>query len=133
MIEKRRDVRGRVLRNGEIQMSDGRYRYKYTDTYGQPRYVYSWRLDKNDRMPAGKKREPSLREKEKQIAADLFDQIVPDGGNLTVVALAEKYVSLKTGVRPTTEAGYRTVLNLLRRPAGRRRGRQRLRCLASRR
>ena len=115
MVEKRRDARGRVLRNGEIQMSDGRYRYKYTDTYGQSRYVYSWRLDKNDRMPAGKKREPSLREKEKQIAADLFDQIVPEGGRLTVAALVEKYVSLKTGVRPTTEAGYRTVLNLLRR------------------
>ncbi len=115
MIEKRRDTRGRVLRNGEIQMADGRYRYKYTDTYGQSRYVYSWRLDKNDRMPAGKKREPSLREKEKQIAADLFDQIVPEGGRLTVAALVEKYVSLKTGVRPTTEAGYRTVLNLLRR------------------
>lgn len=115
MSEKRRDNRGRVLRNGEIQKSDGRYRYKYIDAFGQPKYVYSWRLDKNDRMPAGKKSELSLREKEKQIAADLFDQIVPEGGNLTVLALVEKYISLKTGVRPTTEAGYKTVLNLLRR------------------
>lgn len=115
MSEKRRDNRGRVLRNGEIQKSDGRYRYKYIDAFGQPRYVYSWRLDKNDRMPAGKKSEPSLREKEKQIAADLFDQIVPEGGNLTVLALVEKYISLKTGVRPTTEAGYKTVVNLLKR------------------
>ncbi len=121
-MEKRRDTRGRVLRNGEIQMSDGRYRYKYLDAYGQSRYVYSWRLDKNDRMPAGKKRESSLREKEKQITADLFDQIVPEGGRLTVRALVEKYVSLKTGVRPSTEAGYRTVLSLLSREEfGRRR------------
>lgn len=101
-MEKRRDTRGRVLRNGEIQISDGRYRYKYLDAYGQSRYVYSWRLDKNDRMPAGKKREPSLREKEKQITAD-FDQIVPEGGRLTVKALVEKYVSLKTGVRSSTD------------------------------
>lgn len=115
MIEKRRDKRGRVLRNGEIQMSDGRYRYKYTDAYGQIRYVYSWRLDKNDSMPAGKKAEPSLRERERQIAADLFDHIVPDGGNLTVTALVERYVSLKTGVRPTTTAGYQGVLKLLKR------------------
>ncbi len=115
MSEKRRDNRGRILRNGEIQKPDGRYRFKYMDAFGQPKYVYSWRLDKNDRMPAGKKPEPSLREKEKQINADLFDQIVPEGGKMTVLSLVEKYVSLKTGVRPTTEAGYRTVINLLKR------------------
>ena len=114
MSEKRRDNRGRILRNGEIQKADGRYRYKYTDAFGETHYVYSWRLDKNDRMPAGKKSEPSLREKEKMITADLFDQIVPEGGRMTVIALVEKYVSLKTGVRPTTEAGYRTVINILK-------------------
>lgn len=115
MSEKRRDNKGRILRNGEIQRPDGRYRYKYIDTFGDVHYIYSWRLDRNDRMPAGKKSEPSLREKEKLIAADLFDQIVPEGGKLTVTDLVEKYVSLKTGVRPTTEAGYQTVINLLRR------------------
>lgn len=114
MSAKRRDSRNRVLKSGEIQMADGRYRYKYTDAFGAVRYVYSWRLDKNDRMPAGKKHELSLREKEKQIAADMFDQIIPEGGRLTVLDLVEKYVSLKTGVRPTTEAGYRTVINLLK-------------------
>lgn len=113
MGEKRRDNKNRVLRSGEIQMADGRYRYKYSDTFGTVRYVYSWRLDKNDRMPVGKKHEFSLREKEKQIAADMFDQIIPEGGKLTVLELIKKYISLKTGVRPTTEAGYRTVINLL--------------------
>ena len=114
MSEKRRDNRGRILRNGEIQMADGRYRYKYVDAFGETRYAYSWKLDKNDRMPSGRKSEPSLREKEKQIEADIFDHIVPEGGGLTVTALAEKYVSLKTGVRPTTEAGYKTVINILK-------------------
>ncbi len=113
MGEKRRDNKNRVLRSGEIQMADGRYRYKYSDTFGTVRYVYSWRLDKNDRMPVGKKHELSLREKEKQIAADMFDRIIPEGGKLTVLELVKKYVSLKSGVRPTTEAGYRTVINLL--------------------
>lgn len=114
MSGKRRDNKGRILRNGEIQKSDGRYRYKYMDAFGEIRYVYSWRLDRNDRMPSGKKPELSLREKEKQIAADIFDKIIPDGGKLTVTELVEKYVSLKTGVRPTTEAGYKTVLNILK-------------------
>ncbi len=114
MSEKRRDKRGRILRNGEIQTEDGRYRYKYIDLFGETKYVYSWRLDKNDRMPAGKKPEPSLREKEKQIAADLFDKIIPDGGGLTVTELVEKYTSLKTGVRPSTRANYKTVINMLK-------------------
>ena len=113
MGEKRRDNKNRVLRSGEIQMADGRYRYKYSDTFGTVRYVYSWRLDKNDRMPVGKKHELSLREKEKQIAADMFVLFIPEGGKLTVLELVKKYVSLKSGVRPTTEAGYRTVINLL--------------------
>lgn len=120
MNSKRRDNKGRILRNGEIQTSNGRYRYKYTDGFGETRYVYSWRLDRNDRTPTGKKPEMSLREKEKQIMADCFDKIVPAGGNLTVLELVEKYVSLKTGVRPSTEAGYKSVINLLKRePIGR--------------
>lgn len=114
MSEKRRDRKGRILRNGEIQMPNGRYRYKYIDILGNVKYVYSWKLDRNDRMPAGKPSELSLREKEKQITADQFDQIIPEGGKLTVVKLVEKYISLKTGVRPSTEAGYRTVVNLLK-------------------
>lgn len=114
MSEKRRDSRGRILHNGEMQMSDGRYRYKYLDSFGKEKVIYSWRLDHNDRMPVGKKKTPSLREMEKQIQADMFDHIISNGGNLTVYDLVEKYVLTKTGVRPTTRAGYNTVLNLLR-------------------
>ena len=44
----------------------------------------------------------------------MFDHIISNGGNLTVYDLVEKYISTKTGVRPTTRAGYNTVLNLLR-------------------
>ncbi|MBP5606910.1 MAG: site-specific integrase [Lachnospiraceae bacterium] len=122
MSEKRKDNRGRILRNGEIQESSGRYRYKYVDAFGDAKYVRSWRLDIHDPVPAGKKMEPSLRELEKRIAADMIDQIVPEGGRLTVSDLVEKYVSLRKGVRPSTEAGYRTVINLLKAdPFGRQR------------
>ena len=113
MSEKRRDSRNRILRNGESQRSDGRYMFKYVDGYGEVRYVYSWRLDKNDRTPAGRQRDLSLREKEKQIEADLFDQIVPQGGNMTVLDLERKYVSLKTGIRHNTEANYKFVIRIL--------------------
>nr|WP_304711268.1 site-specific integrase [uncultured Acetatifactor sp.] len=85
MSEKRRDNRNRILREGEYQRTDGRYRFRYIDEEGKEKNVYSWRLDKNDPMPKGKKRELSLREKEKQIEADLFDHIVTNGGNYTVL------------------------------------------------
>ena len=117
MSEKRRDNRGRILRNGESQRQDGRYAYKYKDLNGEIKFVYSWRLDKNDRTPAGKAREPSLREKEKKIQQDLFNQVVPNGGNLTVLELVQKYLSLKINVRHNTLANYKFVTNIIEKEA----------------
>ena len=113
MSEKRRDNRNRILHNGESQRQDGRYAYKYKDLNGETKFVYSWRLDKNDRTPASKAREPSLREKERQIQQDLFNQIVPNGGNLTVLELVKKYLSLKINVRHNTRANYNFVVNIM--------------------
>ena len=42
MSEKRRDNRNRILRSGESQRKDGRYAYKYTDTFGKVQFVYAW-------------------------------------------------------------------------------------------
>lgn len=113
MSEKRRDNKNRVLRYGESQRPDGRYAFKYKDNDGKVRFAYSWRLDKNDRTPDGKKPEPSLREKEKQIEHDLFERLAMNGGNLTVLELVKKYISLKTGVRHNTEANYKFVTNII--------------------
>ena len=49
MSEKRKDKKGRILRNGECQLSDGRYRYKYLDDWGKERVVYSWKLQRENR------------------------------------------------------------------------------------
>ena len=102
---------------GESQRQDGRYAYKYKDINGETKFVYSWRLDKNDRAPAGKPRDLSLREKERQIQQDLFNQIVPNGGNLTVLELVEKYLSLKVNVRHNTQANYNFVVGILKKEA----------------
>ena len=112
--EKRRDNKNRILRNGESQRKDGRYAYKYTDATGKQQFVYSWKLEKTDKLPEGKRDCLSLREKEKQILRDLDDQIAPRGGEMTVLALVQKYLLQKTGVRPNTEAGYQTVVNILK-------------------
>ena len=113
MSEKRREKKNRVLRYGESQRPDGRYAFKYKDNDSKVKFAYSWRLDKNDRTPAGRRPELSLREKEKQIEQDLFDRIAINGGNLTVMELVKKHIALKTGVRHNTEANYNFVINII--------------------
>lgn len=111
---KRKDNRGRVLKDGESQRKDGRYRYQYVDVLGNRKEVYSWKLLPSDKMPSGKRRDLSLREKEKQILADLNSGIIPCGGNMTVLELVEKYISQKTGVRHNTMANYNFVINIIK-------------------
>ena len=67
MSERRKDTKGRNLRDGETVMPDGRYRFRYTDPAGNRKAVYSWKLVPTDRIPAGKKECLSLRELEDQI------------------------------------------------------------------
>lgn len=114
MSTKRRDNKNRILRNGESQRKDGRYSFKYIDGSGTARFVYSWKLEKNDKVPAGKRDGLSLREKEKSIQRDINDMINPRGGEMTVEALVKKYLLQKTGVRHNTEANYNFVLNIIK-------------------
>ena len=114
MSEKRKDKRGRILRNGECQRADGRYQYDYVDLNGQAKCLYSWKLEPTDPLPQGKRKCKSLREKEREVQRNIDDGIVPYGGQLTVLELTEKYILQKTGVRESTRAGYKTVTNILR-------------------
>ena len=114
MSGKRRDSKNRILRNGESQRRDGRYAFKYIDTTGKPQFVYSWKLEKTDKTPQGKRDDLSLREKEKQIMKAIDDEIVPRGGEMTVLELVKKYLLQKTGVRHNTEANYNFVLNIIK-------------------
>ena len=100
--QKRRDKKGRILRNGESQRKDGRYAFVYTDCYGKQKFLYSWKLEPTDSLPTGCRPCLALREKEKNIQRDLHDGIVPYGGNLTVLDLVQKYIGQKKGVRHNT-------------------------------
>ena len=84
MSEKRRDNKNRILRTGESQRKDGRYAYKYIDTFGKPQFVYSWKLVPTDKTPAGKRDDIALREKEKEIQKDLDDGIDHIGKKMTL-------------------------------------------------
>ena len=117
MSVKRRDHKNRILRNGESQRPDGRYVYVYLDAKGKQRFLYSWKLEKTDKIPQGKRDGLSLREKVRFLEQDLRDGIVFCGGDITVMELVQKYISQKTGVRHNTETGYRFVVGIIAKEA----------------
>ena len=114
MSDIRKDHKGRKLWNGESQRKDGKYEYKYQDARGKRKTVYSWRLTPSDAMPKGKRKDLSLREKEQQIQKELCSNLVPGGGDLTVLELVQKYLAQKRGVRHNTQANYNFVVNILK-------------------
>ena len=109
----RRDSKHRVLRRGESIRWDGKYQFKY-HVNGKAHFVYSWRLEPTDKLPAGKKPCLSLRELEKQIGYDLDSQMHPEGRSMTVEELVERYLSTRIGVKPNTKANYNFVKNLMK-------------------
>lgn len=100
MSEKRRDHKGRILRTGESQRKNLIYQYRYTDCRGKRKTIYDADLQ-------------SLRRKEKEIQNRVDDGIDYEAGQITVLELLKKYVSLKQGVRYNTKVGYSFVLNLV--------------------
>lgn len=101
MPERRKDSKGRVLKTGESQRKDLIYQYRYTDAFGKRQTIYSSDLKE-------------LREKEKDIQKQLNDGIDYPAGRITVIALLERYISLKQGVRYNTKVGYSFVLKLVK-------------------
>lgn len=114
MSEIRKDSKGRRLATGESQDKDGRYRYKYNDVFGKRKSVYSWRLTESDPYPKGKRKDISLREKEKEVEKALRNAVATNGGNMTVLELVQKYISQKRGVKHNTQANYNFVINVIK-------------------
>lgn len=115
MSEKRRDSKGRILRTGEQQRKDGRYLYAYKGADGKPKHIYSWKLEPTDRLSANQRPCKSLRELEKEVLDAIAEETAYHGGDITVLELVERYISIKKhNVRHNTAAGYKTVINLLK-------------------
>ena len=114
MSEIRKDSKGRRLATGESQDKDGRYRYKYNDVFGKRKSVYSWRLTESDPYPKGKRKDISLREKEKEVEKALRNAVATNGGNMTVLELVQGYISQKRGVKHNTQANYNFVINVIK-------------------
>ena len=107
MSEKRRDHKGRLLRNGESQRKDGKYEYKYIDANGVRHSAYSWKLVETDKAPDGKKCAESLREMEKRINRDIEDGINTfDASRVTLNEYFNTYIADKKELKQSTRTNY---------------------------
>ncbi len=98
-MKKRKDNKGRALKDGESQRKDMLYQYRYT-VRGKRYTIYDSDLD-------------SLREKEDKIRKSLSEGVDYAAGDITVTELAKRYIGLKQGVRRTTKESYNFVLKTI--------------------
>lgn len=107
MAAKRKDSRGRVLRNGEVQRSDGKYMFRYTGTNGERYSVYSWKLVETDKTPAGKRSGEALRTIEQRILKDIADGIHPEKAKkVTINTFFATFMETRTDLMPATHSNY---------------------------
>ena len=95
MPEKRKDSKGRVLKDGESQRANGTYDYRYTDIHKKRRCIYAKSLTE-------------LRKKEEELWRDLADGIDYAAGEMTVADLVDRYMNLKRGLKPNSLRSYNT-------------------------
>lgn len=98
MSEKRKDSRGRVLKDGESQRKNGTYDYRYTDIHKKRRCIYAKTLDE-------------LRKKEATIQRDIADGIDYAAGEITVAELVDRYINLKRSLKPNSMRAYGSAIN----------------------
>ena len=106
MSQKRKDNKNRLLREGEYQRKDGRYMYCCVDKNGEKITVYSWRLVESDPYIAGRKKDISLREKEKELQKKIINEIAIGKSRMTLNNLIDRYLKTKKKLRKNTRSNY---------------------------
>lgn len=93
-IERRKDNKNRVLKEGEYQRANGTFEYKWRDNRGKRHSIYAKTLDE-------------LREKEIDVLRDALDGIRVDKNNITINDLYNRWVQLKKGLKQNTFQNYK--------------------------
>lgn len=96
---------GCVVSFSFINIKDGRYAYKYKDINGTTKFLYSWKLVKTDRVPAGKRECTSLREMIVELNRNLESGIDTKGKQMTVSELYTLHNANNANVKPNTKTG----------------------------
>lgn len=93
-VERRKDSKNRVLKEGEYQRANGSFEYKWRDKIGKRHSVYGKTLEE-------------LRKKELEVIKDALDGIRVDKNNLTVNDLYDLWAQLKRGLKDNTFQTYK--------------------------
>lgn len=93
MTERRKDSKGRVLKENETQRPDGTYSYRWRTSDGKRHAVYGKTLDE-------------LREKEAVVIKDKSDGIRAEAKSVTVNDIFEMWKNLKKGLKENTFQNY---------------------------
>jgi len=92
-IERRKDSKKRVLKEGEYQRPNGSFEYKWRDKRGKRHSIYARTLDE-------------LREKEIDVLRDALDGVIVEQKNMTVNDLYFRWKQLKKGLKDNTFRNY---------------------------
>lgn len=98
MIKRRKDNRGRVLKEGESQRKNGTYDYRWKDKIGNRHSIYANTLDE-------------LRNKREMVLRDTMDGMKITAQRVTVNDMYNIWVQIKKGVKDNTFQNYKYMYN----------------------
>ena len=102
-VERRKDNKRRVLKEGEYQRSSGTYEFKWRDKRGNWHSISAVTLEE-------------LREKELDVLRDVLDGVKVDKNNLTVNDLYNSWIQLKRGLKENTFSNYKYMYKMFVEP-----------------
>lgn len=94
MVVRRKDSKGRVLKEGESERKQGGYQFRWRTPEGKRKTIYAKTLDE-------------LRQKEEEIQKDKSDGIRTDASHTTVNDIYDMWVLIKKGLKPNTFVNYK--------------------------
>lgn len=94
MAERRKDSKGRVLKENELQRKDGSYQYRWRTSDHKRHSIYAPTLEE-------------LREKEKAVLKDKSDGIRTNAQKVTLNDVYDLWVQLKKGLKDNTFQNYK--------------------------
>lgn len=93
-MQRRKDSKNRVLKEGEYQRANGTYEFKWRDNLGKRHSAYAKTLE-------------DLRDKEKEVTKKILDGIQIENKNITLNDLYYRWLELKRGLKNNTLQNYK--------------------------
>jgi integrase len=93
-MARRKDLKGRVLKDGESQRKNGMYQYRYQTESGKRHTIYSMSLTE-------------LRQKEDDIKNKIYNGLKTNTNNITLNDVYQVYIDSRTELKQSTRGNYK--------------------------